>query len=127
MCTNCRGTISLLLAHPYYVFSDNSIIEVERTATGASYDEFVQSLPLDDCRYAVFDFQFEKAGEGQRSKICFYVWAPDTAKIKQKMLYAASKDAIRKKLVGIASEIQCTDLSEVSYDAVLERVAGPGR
>jgi hypothetical protein len=65
--------------------------------------------------------------------------APDTSKIKQKMLYASSKDALRKKLVGIGSEIQGTDFSEgkdgvcglgvtracvVAYDSVLERVAG---
>lgn len=37
--------------------------------------------------------------------------------MKQKMLYASSKDALRKALVGIAAEIQGTDLSEVSYDA----------
>ncbi len=42
--------------------------------------------------------------------------------MKQKMLYASSKDAIRKKLVGIGAEIQGTDLSEVSYEAVLEKV-----
>ena len=38
------------------------------------------------------------------------------------MLYASSKDAIRKKLVGIAHEIQGTDLSEVAFQTVLERV-----
>jgi cofilin len=40
------------------------------------------------------------------------------------MLYAASKDALRRKLVGIASEVQGTDLSEVAYDVVMDRVAG---
>jgi cofilin len=39
------------------------------------------------------------------------------------MLYASSKDALRKKLVGIASEIQATDLSEISYDTVLDKVS----
>jgi cofilin len=38
------------------------------------------------------------------------------------MLYASSKDALRKKLVGVASEIQCTDLSEIAYDVVLDKV-----
>lgn len=54
--------------------------------------------------------------------LCIYSRAPDTSKVKQKMLYASSKDAIRKKLVGIGAEIQGTDLSEVSYEAVLEKV-----
>lgn len=49
--------------------------------------------------------------------------SPDDSKVKQKMLYASSKEAIRKALVGISTEIQGTDLSEVSYDTVLEKVA----
>ena len=48
--------------------------------------------------------------------------SPDSAKVKSKMLYASSKDAIRKKLVGVANEIQATDAAEVSYDTVLDRV-----
>jgi cofilin len=51
------------------------------------------------------------------------VRAPDSSKIKQKMLYASSKDALRKKLVGVAAEVQATDLSEIAYDTVLEKVA----
>lgn len=31
------------------------------------------------------------------------------------MLYASSKDAIRRSLVGIAAEIQGTDHSEIAY------------
>lgn len=41
--------------------------------------------------------------------------SPDEAKIKTKMLYASSKDALRRALVGIASEIQGTDHSEIAY------------
>lgn len=43
--------------------------------------------------------------------------SPDEAKIKTKMLYASSKDALRRALVGISTEIQGTDFSEVAYDA----------
>ena len=93
------------------------------TAGGGGYDEFIAALPKTDCRYAIFDFEYEKPGEGQRNKICFYAWSPDTAKIKQKMVYAASKDALRKKLLGVAAEIQGTDLSEVAYDTVMEKVS----
>ena len=34
--------------------------------------------------------------------------------MKKKMLYAASKDAIKKALVGIATEIQATEPSELN-------------
>ena len=46
----------------------------------------------------------------------FSVRNPDNSKIKHKMLYASSKDAIRKSLVGISTEVQGTDLSEVAYE-----------
>jgi cofilin len=42
--------------------------------------------------------------------------SPDNAKIKQKMLYASSRDALKRALTGIAVEIQGSDYSEVSYE-----------
>lgn len=38
------------------------------------------------------------------------------------MMFAASKEYIRKKLDGIFTEIQCTDLSETAHDVVLDKV-----
>eukprot|EP00341_Mesodinium_pulex_P015770 CAMPEP_0116937284 /NCGR_PEP_ID=MMETSP0467-20121206/31406_1 /TAXON_ID=283647 /ORGANISM="Mesodinium pulex, Strain SPMC105" /LENGTH=138 /DNA_ID=CAMNT_0004619057 /DNA_START=51 /DNA_END=467 /DNA_ORIENTATION=+ len=111
--------------HKYVIFKlndDLTEVVVDFTAgADASYDEFVGKLPENDCRYVVYDFEYD-AGEGKRNKILFVVWAPDTAKIKSKMLYASTKDSVRKKLVGIGSEIQATDLSEIDYDTVYEKV-----
>jgi Cofilin/tropomyosin-type actin-binding protein len=42
--------------------------------------------------------------------------SPDGAKIKDKMVFASSRDALRRSLVGIAVEIQGTDDSEVAYE-----------
>ncbi|KAI8927960.1 hypothetical protein BC831DRAFT_450405 [Entophlyctis helioformis] len=106
----------------YKMSDDNREIVIDKTFEKATYDDFVASLPPNECRYAVFDFQYETSGEGQRNKLLFYTWSPDSSKIKQKMLYAASKDALRKKLDGIYTEIQCTDLSEVSHETVLDKV-----
>jgi len=112
--------------HRYVVFKLNdtqSEVVVESSAPPtATYEEFVAALPKNDCRYAVFDFDFEDAGR-QTNKILFVVWAPDSAKIKAKMLYASSKDSIRKKLVGVGVEIQATDLAEIDRSAVMEKVS----
>jgi hypothetical protein len=43
------------------------------------------------------------------------VRSPDTARIKDKMLFASSKDALRRAL-GVATEIQATDPTEVEYE-----------
>jgi len=102
--------------------ADQTAVVVDSTAgPSATYEDFVKALPANDCRYAVYDFEYEADG-GQRNKILFVVWAPDSAKIKAKMLYASTKDAIRKKLVGVGVEIQATDLAEIDREAVLEKV-----
>lgn len=40
------------------------------------------------------------------------------------MVYASSKDALRRPLTGIHAEIQGTDFSEVSHEVVLSRFVG---
>lgn len=47
-----------------------------------------------------------------------FLRSPDTAKIKSKMVYAGSKDALTKVLVGVAVKITATDLSEVTETLV---------
>ena len=75
----------------------------------------------------MYDFEFEKSsGEGKRNKICFYAWSPDTAPVKSKMVYASSKDSLRRTFNGIGAEIQGTDFSEVAYESVLDKVSRTG-
>jgi len=106
----------------FRITDDYSSIVVDHVApTTDTYDTFESSLPPNDCRYAVYDFEWD-AQEGKRGKILFVLWAPDAAKVKSKMLYTSSKDNLRKKLVGVGTEIQATDRSEISYDYVLEKV-----
>lgn len=39
-----------------------------------SYDDFTASLPANECRYAVFDFDFTTVENCQKSKIFFIAW-----------------------------------------------------
>ncbi|KAB5595920.1 Pectin methylesterase family protein [Ceratobasidium theobromae] len=77
---------------------------------------------VENCRWAVYDLAFEKEGEGQRNKIVFLSWSPADSKIRERMTYASSKEALRKSLDGIASEVQATDADEVAYETVLDKV-----
>merc|ERR1711862_37889 len=90
-------------------------------------DDFCAELPDNECRYGIFDLEYSKDADGVRQKIIFVVWAPDTAKIKDKMLTASSKDALKKQLIGISTEIQATDRSEIAYDYILDRVQSISR
>lgn len=109
----------------YKVSDDKKSIEVEKQSSDADYSSFVDTLPSNECRFAVYDFEYElSAAEGKRRKICFIAWSPDDAPVRGKMIYASSKEALRRALTGVAAEIQATDEGEIAYESVLERVRG---
>lgn len=61
--------------HRYVIFKvDEKKREVVVEKTGGpaeSYDDFVASLPENDCRYVVFDYDFVTSENCQKSKIFF--------------------------------------------------------
>lgn len=79
------------------------------------YSQFVdECLPADEGRYCVYDFDIE----GKASNLVLLTWCPDSAKIKEKMMYASTKDAVVKKLSGIKKLVQATDADEAGWDAI---------
>ncbi|XP_027087600.1 actin-depolymerizing factor 1 isoform X2 [Coffea arabica] len=88
---------------------------------GQGYEDFAASLPADECRYAVFDFDFVTAENCQKSRIFFIAWSPDTSKVRSKMIYASSKDRFKRELDGIQVELQATDPTEMGLDVFKSR------
>ncbi|WVQ85628.1 cofilin [Cryptococcus sp. DSM 104549] len=106
----------------YGLSEDKRSIVVLKTSEDKDFDALVGDLPEKECRWAVYDFEYTlPGGEGIRNKLCFIVWSPDDANVKNKMMYASSKDAIRRRFDGIHIEIQATDFSEITKDTVLEK------
>ena len=65
----------------------------------------------EDCRYGVYDFEYQHQCQGtsektMKEKLLLMSWCPDTARIKKKMLYSSSFDALKKCLVGVQKYIQ---------------------
>lgn len=56
--------------------------------------------------------------------ICLLCWftssfrSPDSASVKSKMVYAGSKDALTRVMVGISVKVTATDLSELTVSIV---------
>ncbi|VVC94550.1 unnamed protein product [Leptidea sinapis] len=67
------------------------------------------------------------AEASKKQKLFLMSWCPDTAKVKKKMLYSSSFDALKKSLVGVQKYIQATDLSEASQEAVEEKLRATDR
>mmetsp|Transcript_41178 Transcript_41178/g.84241 ORF Transcript_41178/g.84241 Transcript_41178/m.84241 type:complete len:112 (-) Transcript_41178:2084-2419(-) len=105
---------------------NDAMTEIATEKTGgkdATYEEFLALLPDDACKYGVFDAEYTdpKTG-GQRNKIVFFIWCPDTAKVRPKMIYASSKDELKKRLVGVACEVQANDRGELEYKEVVDKI-----
>ncbi|KAH9179201.1 actin depolymerizing factor, partial [Lactarius sanguifluus] len=102
----------------YIIFTlnkDKTEIVVEKESIAGDYEDFTEDLPGTECRWAVYDLEFDTE-DGKRNKLVFVSWSPDTAKIKDKMVAASSREAIRRALVGIHVEIQATEFSEVDRE-----------
>lgn len=61
----------------YIIFTlnkDVTEIVVDKTGKSQDYDDFIADLPETECRWATYDFEFEKEEGGKRKKIVFYSW-----------------------------------------------------
>lgn len=88
------------------------------------YTAFVKLLPLNDCRYALYDATYETK-ESKKEDLVFIFWAPESAPLKSKMIYASSKDAIKKKFTGIKHEWQVNGLDDIKDRSTLgEKLGG---
>eukprot|EP00088_Acartia_fossae_P036530 TRINITY_DN37753_c0_g1_i1.p1 TRINITY_DN37753_c0_g1~~TRINITY_DN37753_c0_g1_i1.p1 ORF type:complete len:148 (+),score=32.16 TRINITY_DN37753_c0_g1_i1:176-619(+) len=96
----------------------------ESSASGEKeYEKFVEALPSNECRYVIYDLEYDlEGGEGKRNKFFLISWSPDTAPIRQKMLFASTKNALKTSLSGLAIEVQATDVTEVEYEEVVKEV-----
>ncbi|BFU19233.1 actophorin, putative [Entamoeba histolytica HM-1:IMSS-B] len=123
--TSVYNDFKLSHKYRYIVFKMNdgmTEVVVEKTAEkNATYDDFLKDLPEKSARYAVYDLEYDTP-EGLRQKIIFYLWTPEGCKIREKMLYSATKATIKQALVGLSAEIQATDAGELNLDEVIAKV-----
>uniref|UniRef100_A0A1D1YM33 Actin-depolymerizing factor 5 n=1 Tax=Anthurium amnicola TaxID=1678845 RepID=A0A1D1YM33_9ARAE len=124
----CRSSFMEMKWKRVHRFVVYKIDEVSRAvmvdkvgAPGEGYDELAASLPDDDCRYAVFDFDFVTEDNCQKSKMFFIAWAPSASRIRAKMLYATSKEGLRRVLEGVHYDMQATDPTEMGIDIIRDR------
>jgi len=104
----------------YVVFRINGEKTIDVEVTGkresATYQEFLEHMQVKEsngdksCRYGLYDFQYTHQCQGTqggiKEKLFLMLWCPDDAKVKLKMLYSSSFDALKRALVGVGKYIQ---------------------
>lgn len=120
----------------YVIFGlseDLKVINVLKKASrNADYNDFLAEMAAaeekGECRYGLFDVEYNTKDSQPRNKLVFFMWSPEKAKIKQRMVYASSKDALRKALgEGIAKEVQANDHGDLKWENVMEIITRTDR
>ncbi|KAI0233836.1 Cofilin [Lamellibrachia satsuma] len=127
-CIQAFNDIKLGHKYRYIIYSltdDLREIRVLKAAAPYStYDDFVDDLKeaeqKKECRYGLYDAEYELKDGQRRNKLVFFLWSPECAKIKQKMVYTSSKDALKRALVGIGRDMQACDHGDLAWTNVLE-------
>jgi cofilin len=98
---------------------DESMLKYTRNPNPETFEKFLSFFPENKCRYAVYNVSLgcmQDNIKAMRDKLVFLTWAPDTAKIKDKMMIASSKDSLKKACVGIAHDMQFSDESDCAAE-----------
>jgi len=115
--------------HRYVTFMiDGGKIKIDKIGDRANtYDDFLGDLMVkdgdaDDCRYAIYDYEYVVHSQGtepsNRSRLFLVAWCPDSARIKKKMVYSASFDSLKKAFTGVQKIIQANGADEVEQSYV---------
>ena len=101
------NNIKLKRTHSYAVFKiDENDVEVEKLGDKAkTWKDLVDELPADEPRYAVVDV-------GQ--KLVIVNWGPSGVGVKERMTYASTKDAVKKRLQGVSITLNVNDKDELT-------------
>jgi len=122
-CVEAWESMKIRKASKYILFKIQNYEEIVVDLLGTGdYAEFQSKLPKKECRFACVDVACEGKAGLARSKLVFFMWAPDDAAVKDKMVYASSKDALTKKLDGIAKVLQASEPAEVAFDVVQSQI-----
>lgn len=103
----------------YYIYKiedKSKIVIASKGEKAKTYDDFCSELPEDDCRYGLVDLDFKTDDGRPTSKLVFITWNPDTASIRNKMLYSGSKEALKTALNGVSIHVNATDASELDLE-----------
>jgi len=97
----------------YIVPEETSKVHVKDIQGEQNVFKYIMSkVPDTKCRYALYDCHYETT-VSEKNDLIFIMWAPDSSTVKEKMKYASSKDAIKKKFVGIKHAWELTDVADL--------------
>ncbi|PYH93986.1 cofilin, actophorin [Aspergillus ellipticus CBS 707.79] len=114
----------------FKISDDKSSVIVEESSFEKNYETFLQNLSssVDNegnraPRYAVYDVEYDLNDDGKRATMVFISWVPEETSTRSRMLYAATKEQLRRAL-DVKISIHADDLSDIEWKKVLVEASG---
>jgi cofilin len=107
----------------FMIFKIQNMQEIVTEFTSGNnevFQTFLDKLPENECRFAVYSFDFTTKDGQAMNKMVSISWLPSTGKVKERILYTASRDVLHRTLSGVTTRINATDLDELTEEIVLE-------
>jgi cofilin len=114
----------------FHIKDDKEIVVDKVGERSATFNDFVDAVKQkdgnsEDCRYAILDYEFTLEAQGteasQRDAILLFMYCPETARIKKKMIYSSSFDTVKRAFNGIKKAININDESDLNEEFVKEK------
>lgn len=128
LCMQAHDDIKVGKKHRYVIFAVNKdlteIEPIKKADVDCTYDDFIQELKDAEAegqsRYGIYDCHFTLPNGQERKRLCMVFWNPDSAPVKQKMVYSSSKDAFKKKIKFTGKDYQANDDDDLKFDNFLD-------
>ncbi|OQE20476.1 hypothetical protein PENSTE_c013G00587 [Penicillium steckii] len=114
----------------YSISNNFQEISVEKISSDTDWENFLREISssVDENgtpapRYAAYDVEYDLGADGKRSRVVFIAWVPIETSTKVRMIYASTKEQLRKAL-DIAVSIHAEELDELDWKEVVREASG---
>lgn len=97
------------------------VVVDKKGPSSATYADFMNELPKDDCRWAVVTMNFESSTKDHHeTETLFVQWEPDQAEPRSRAICSAFNSSVKGALTGIDHEIKASSIGGVKREAVIQ-------
>ncbi|WP_170990738.1 hypothetical protein [Herbidospora galbida] len=108
----------------YKIDDDGSTIVPEKSGDG--YDDFLASLPADECRWGLCEMDLGSYGALCSFEPVFFTWLPPAAPEAQRALYERSSGLLSQEFDVVVVSTTVSGPAEASHEALVNRLAAAG-
>jgi len=102
------------------------IVETGEEKEGVlSYTQVMSSLPENDVRYILYDFEFVTKSDAKSSKVMCLSWHPQGSPVKKRMIVASTFSSLKSALsIGANESLEGDDVNDLDVDEILRKIGG---